>query len=205
MIKSDKPVIVEGKYDKITLENVIDALIIPTDGFRIFKNKEKRDMIRKLAQKNGLIVMTDSDYAGAQIRAYIKKIAGNCEIINVCVPCLKGKEKRKTAPSKEGFLGVEGMSADVIIEALKKSGAVTEKDENAENSGENKRKITKTDLFCLGLSGGTDSREKRRAFLKKAGLPENLSPNAMLDLLNNIYTPEEFFKMFETGQNPAQG
>lgn len=191
MIKLAKPVIVEGKYDKITLENVIDALIICTDGFRIFKNKEKCDMIRKLAQKDGIIIMTDSDHAGAQIRAYIKKIVGDCEIINVYVPCLKGKEKRKTSPSKEGFIGVEGMTPETIRKALEKSGVTSV------NTDRSFKKITKTDLFCLGLSGGEQSRKKRRTLLKKIGLPEDLSPNAMLDVLNNMYTAAEFLEVFE--------
>ncbi len=193
MIKLKQPVIVEGKYDKITLENVIDALIITTDGFGIFKNKEKCDMIRRLAQKNGIIVMTDSDSAGSMIRAYIKKIVGNCEIINVYVPVLQGKEKRKNAPSKEGVLGVEGMKADIIYSALEKSGVTGTK------LPKNARKITKTDLFCFGLSGGENSSEKRKELLKTLSLPQNLSPNAMLDILNTLYTYEEFLKVMQNG------
>ena len=186
MIKLRQPVIVEGKYDKITLENVVDALIISTDGFGIFKNKEKRDMIRLLAEKNGIIIMTDSDSAGNMIRAHIKNIVGNSKIINVYVPVLKGKEKRKNAPSKEGILGVEGMTRDIIIDALQKSGVVGEE---KVLSG---RKITKTDLFCMGLSGGENSSQKRKKLLKKLSLPQSLSPNAMLDILNTLYTYEEF-------------
>ena len=191
MISLKSPVIVEGKYDKITLENVIDTLIIATDGFRIFKDKQKCAMIRKLAQNNGIIIMTDSDSAGALIRAYIKKIVGDSEIINVYVPTLPGKEKRKSAPSKEGFLGVEGMSAQTIRESLEKSGVFScEKDKN-------RRKITKNDMFCLGLSGVQNSGEKRKALLKKLELPESLSSSAMLDVLNNLYTYEEFCEVCE--------
>ena len=193
MIKLRQPVIVEGKYDKITLQNVVDALIISTDGFGIFKNKEKRDMIRQLAEKNGIIIMTDSDSAGNMIRAHIKNIVGESKIINVYVPVLKGKEKRKNAPSKEGILGVEGMSRDIIIDALQKSGVVGEE---KVLSG---KKITKTDLFCMGLSGGENSSQKRKELLKKLSLPQSLSPNAMLDILNTLYTYEEFCEVAENG------
>ena len=185
MIKLKQPVIVEGKYDKITLENVIDALIITTNGFGIFKDREKCDMIRSLAKENGVIVMTDSDSAGAVIRSYLKKIIGDCEIINVYVPQLKGKEKRKSAASKEGFLGVEGMSPENIEKAFIKSGVLFEKDKN-------RIKITKADMFKYGLSGASDSKEKRKSFLSFLSLPENLSPSAMLDVLNNMFTVKEF-------------
>ena len=191
MISLKKPVIVEGKYDKITLENVIDTLIIATDGFRIFKDKEKCEMIRRLAQKDGIIIMTDSDSAGSLIRSYIKKIVGECEIINVYVPTLKGKEKRKTVPSKEGFLGVEGMRAEVIRQSLEKSGVFSE---DRDKRG---RKITKNDMFLFGFSGNENSSEKRKELLKKLELPESLSSSAMLDVLNNLYSYEEFCEVAE--------
>lgn len=186
MIKLDRPVIVEGKYDKITLENIIDAVIIPTNGFRIFKDPEKSAMIRLLAQKNGIIIMTDSDSAGAIIRSHIKNIVKDADIINVYVPCLKGKEKRKNAPSKEGFLGVEGMTPEIIKNALEKSGVFSVKE------SENRRKITKNDMFLFGFSGRPNSTEKRKLLLKKLTLPESLSPSALLDVINNMYSYEEF-------------
>lgn len=185
LIKLDRPVIVEGKYDKITLENVIDALIIPTDGFGIFKNREKIEMIRALSKDKGVIVMTDSDSAGAVIRAYLKKVLGDTEIINVYVPALGGKERRKAKYSKEGLLGVEGMSPEIIADALKKSGAAVER-------APEKRKITKTDMFTAGLSGREDSAAARRDFLRFLGLPQSLSSSAMLDVINNMMTYEEF-------------
>ena len=192
MIRVDKPIIVEGKYDKITLENVVDALIISTDGFGIFKNNEKCRMIRALAKKNnGIIVMTDSDNAGAQIRAYLKNVIGDSPIINVYVPCLEGKEKRKAVKSKQGLLGVEGMSGEIILKALEKSGITAEK------SLKPKTKITKTDMFVAGLSGSSDSGINRKKLLKYLELPEDLSPNAMLDVLNNILEPERFFEVTE--------
>ncbi len=189
MIKLEQPVIVEGKYDKITLCNVIDALIITTDGFGIFKNREKREMIKRLAKENGIIIMTDSDSAGNLIRAHIKNIVGDCEITNIYIPVIEGKEKRKAKASKEGSLGVEGMTAAVIEDAIKKSG-ITEK-----SRIKGSRKITKTDLYKAGLSGVTNAAEKRKNLLKKLSLPENLSPNAMLDLLNSLLTLEEFIKL----------
>lgn len=194
MIRLDKPVIVEGKYDKIALQNVIDALIITTDGFGIFKNKEKRDLIRRLARKNGVIIMTDSDSAGAMIRSYIKKTVSDCEIINVYVPELRGKEKRKSKPSKSGLIGVEGMSPEIIENALRKSGVFSVR-------AEERRKITKADMFAFGLSGREDSREKRKSFLRLLDLPESLSSSAMLDVLNNSFTFEEFNKKAETFKN----
>lgn len=190
LIRLDRPVIVEGKYDKIALENVVDALIITTDGFGIFKNREKCDLIRRLAQKNGVIIMTDSDSAGAVIRSYLKKIVSDGEIINVYVPELEGKERRKPKPSKSGLIGVEGMSPEIIENALKKSGVFSVREEN-------RRKITKTDMYVLGLSGREDSAARRREFLRLMGLPESLSPSAMLDVLNNMLTADEFFEKAE--------
>ncbi len=186
MIKLSSPVIVEGKYDKITLENIIDGLIIPVGGFAIFKDREKCRMIRALAEKQGVIVITDSDSAGNMIRGYIKNIVGDSKITNVYLPQISGKEKRKTRHSKEGFLGVEGMSREIIEEALKKSGVL------GKEVPRNGRKITKTDMFVAGLSGGENSSEKRRRLLKHLDLPQNLSPNAMLDILNTLMTYEEF-------------
>lgn len=190
LIRLDRPVIVEGKYDKIALENVVDALIITTDGFGIFKNREKCDLIRQLACKNGVIIMTDSDSAGAVIRSYLKKIISDCEIVNVYVPELRGKERRKAKPSKSGLIGVEGMSPEIIEEALKRSGVFSVKKENG-------RKITKTDMFVLGLSGREDSSLKRKDFLRFLGLPESLSSSAMLDVLNNMLTADEFCEKAE--------
>lgn len=197
MIRLDRPVIVEGKYDKIALKNIVDALIITTDGFGIFKNKEKCDLIRRLARKNGVIIMTDSDSAGAVIRSYIKKIVSDCEIINVYVPELRGKEKRKAKPSKSGLIGVEGMSPEIIEDALRKSGVFSVR-------AEERRKITKADMFAFGLSGREESREKRKSFLRQLGLPESLSSSAMLDVLNNCFTFEEFNKKAETFKNNGE-
>ena len=199
MIRLSSPVIVEGKYDKITLENVIDALIIPTNGFAIFKDKEKCRLIRTLGEKFGIIVITDSDHAGNMIRAYIKNIASGCEITNVYIPQIKGKEKRKTKGGKEGLLGLEGMTPEIIEEAFKKSGVIGEKVK------EKGKKITKTDLFLRGLSGKEESRQKRQELLKILRLPQNLTPNAMLDILNTVMTYEEFCEVTDRWlKNPTK-
>lgn len=189
LIKLNIPIIVEGKYDKITLENVVDTLIISTDGFRIFKNKEMCDLIRTLAIEKGIIIMTDSDGAGQVIRNHIKNIAADGKIINVYVPQLRGKEKRKNAPSKEGFLGVEGLSKEILSAALLKYGV------QSESCDMSKKRITKTDFFELGLSGGVNSGENRNKLILRLGLPSNLSSTALLDVVNTLYTYEEFIEI----------
>ena len=195
LIKITQPIIVEGKYDKITLSNVVDTLIITTNGFSVFKDKEKCELIRTLAKKDGVIVMTDSDSAGNLIRSYIKNIADGGKIINIYVPLIKGKEKRKTGYSKEGFLGVEGMNKEILTQALKKSGVLCRQTEK------NIPKITKTDLYLLGLSGGEDSKLNRKQLLRFLDLPHNLTANAMLDVVNVLYTKDEFIKRVEECQN----
>lgn len=196
MIKITQPIIVEGKYDKITLCNVVDTLIITTNGFSLFRDKEKCALIRTLAKRDGVIVMTDSDSAGNLIRSHIKNIVDGGKIINVYVPMIKGKEKRKTTQSKEGLLGVEGMTAEIIEQALKNSGVL------CRETQQNTPKITKTDMFLLGLSGGADSKQKRTELLEFLNLPSNLSPNALLDVVNTLFTKEEFLRAVEECQNP---
>ena len=189
MLKISQAVIVEGKYDKIALENIIDATIITTNGFSIFKDKETCNYIRRLCETRGIVVVTDSDSAGMMIRAHIKNICGdNPNITNVYIPQLKGKEKRKDTPSKEGYLGVEGMTADILRECFKKSG-ITEQE-----SCVTKRKVTKQDLYFLGFSGGENSREYRTSICKYLELPENLSANAFLDAINALYGYENFLE-----------
>lgn len=189
MIKLRQAVIVEGKYDKITLENIIDATIITTNGFSIFKDTQKRELIRLLARKNGLIIMTDSDNAGMLIRSHIKQFCTEGEIINVYVPQLSGKERRKTKPSKQGYLGVEGLNKQDIIDALARSG-VTQFNKHS-NIG---KKITKTDLFALGLSGGEGSATLRKSLAIYLNLPVGMSSNAFLDCVNAIYDYNEFME-----------
>ena len=186
MIKINAAVIVEGKYDKIKLENIIDALIIPTDGFRIFKNAEKRNMIKLLAEKNGIVVITDSDSAGNLIRNHLKGFVPADKIINVYLPQVEGKESRKQKKSAEGFLGVEGADDAVILKALSRAGVTGEK---AEIVG---RRLTKSDFYALGISGGDNSRILRENLLVFLGLPQNLSANALLDVANSLYGYEKF-------------
>ncbi|HCH28865.1 MAG TPA: DUF4093 domain-containing protein [Ruminococcaceae bacterium] len=190
MIKLRQTVIVEGKYDKIALSNIIDATIIPTNGFSIFKDEQKRKLISILAKKNGIIIITDSDKAGMQIRSYLKRICPADSVKNVYIPQIYGKEKRKAKPSKEGFLGVEGMSRDVIVEALKKCNIT-------EDNRESVRKLTKYDLYTVGMSGQTNSSLYREAFALYSGLPGGMSSTAFLDAVNAVYGADEFFKAVE--------
>ena len=185
MIKLKQAVSVEGKYDKINLKSIIDAPIITTDGFGIFKNREKMALNKSLAQKRGIIIMTDSDSAGFMIR---KKICGSVNsgrILNVYIPDIFGKERRKAHSSKEGKLGVEGVPKDVILTALKRAGVTST--ESVKSGGE----ITKADLFELGLSGRPNSAQKRLALLKSLNLPENMTANSLLEVLNIFFTKEE--------------
>lgn len=187
-------VIVEGKYDKITLENVIDATIITTNGFGIFKDKEKCAFIKMLAERDGVIVMTDSDSAGALIRSHIKKICPKGRIVNVYIPQLKGKEKRKEHRSKQGFLGVEGMTPQVIERALLRSGV------GFSQSLSERKKVTKADMFTLGLSGAENCSLKRESLAEYLQIPSGFSPNAFLDAINAVYSYDEFIKAVELWQ-----
>lgn len=186
MIKLKEAVIVEGKYDKIKLSSLVDGLIITTDGFGIFKDREKRELIKALAKKRGIIILTDSDSAGFLIRSHIKGFVSDGEIKNVFIPDVFGKEKRKSAPSKEGKLGVEGMDRELLENALKKAGIVEEK------TNPNAKKVLKSDLFEDGISGGADSKAKRTRLLKELGLPERMSANALLETVNALYSFEEY-------------
>ena len=186
MIKLKEAVIVEGKYDKIKLSSIVDGLIITTDGFGIFKDREKRELIKTLAKKRGIIILTDSDSAGFLIRSHIKGFVSEGGIKNVFIPDVFGKEKRKSAPSKEGKLGVEGMDRELLENALKKAGIVEEK------TNPNAKKVLKSDLFEDGISGGADSKAKRTRLLKELGLPERMSANALLETVNALYSFEEY-------------
>lgn len=187
MIKLNEVVVVEGRYDKIKLSSIIDAIIIETDGFGIFKNKEKQKLLRRFSQTKGIIVLTDSDSAGFKIRAFLGNVIPKDRIINVYVPDIYGKEKRKEAPSKEGKLGVEGIPVEVIEESLRKAGVGFEKNTDTET-----RKITLNDFYDDGLTGGTDSKAKRKQLLKTLDLPERMSTKSMIDILNSFVTFEEY-------------
>ena len=187
MIKIDEAVIVEGKYDKIKLSAILDTVIIETDGFAIFKDKEKQKLIRFLSEKRGIIIMTDSDSAGFKIRSFINSITKSENIKNVYIPDIYGKEKRKTEASKEGKLGVEGMKTEIIMSALEKAGVFC-----SENEKEDSREITHTDFFEDGISGGENSSEIRKALARSLQLPERMSSSALLKIINLYMTYDEY-------------
>ena len=187
MVKIREVIVVEGRYDKNTLSQVVDATILETKGFGIFKDKAQLRLLRRAAQARGLIVLTDSDGAGFVIRNYLRGVLPPERVKHAYIPDVPGKERRKAAPGKEGKLGVEGMSPELLLEALRRAGATVEGGTAAPTRG----RITKADLVELGLSGGVGSGEKRLTLLKKLGLPEHMSPNAMLQALNLLYTREE--------------
>ena len=178
-------VLVEGKYDAIRLASLLDALIIRTDGFRIFNDGEKKALLRRLAQRRGLIVLTDSDAAGFQIRSYLKGMLPKEQLVHVFIPDIYGKERRKGAPSKEGKLGVEGMDTQTLREAFTRAG-VFDAPAREENH------ITKLDLYRDGFCGKPGCRERLRALLRALGLPERLSANGLAELLSACVTAEEY-------------
>lgn len=186
MLKVREVIIVEGRYDKNALSQAVDAVIIETSGFGIFKDEEKRRMIRTLAEKRGVILLTDSDGAGFVIRNFLKGCIDPALLKNAYIPDIYGKEKRKSSPSKEGKLGVEGMSPEIIVEALRRAGATFEN-----GAGDRRGCLTKADLYAMGLSGGKDSAEKRRLLQRELGLPQRLTANALLQALNIITTRDE--------------
>lgn len=187
MLKINEAVIVEGKYDKIKLSAVLDTIIIETDGFAIFKDKEKQRLIRFLSEKRGIIIMTDSDSAGFKIRSFINGITKSENIKNVYIPDIYGKEKRKTEASKEGKLGVEGMKTEVIMSALTKAGVLCTESSKAES-----REITRIDFFEDGISGRENSSEIRKALAKELDLPERISASALLKIINTYLTYDDY-------------
>ena len=191
MIHVKQAIIVEGKYDKIKISSIVDAVIITTNGFSVIKNKETLNLIRFFAEKSGIIILTDSDSAGFKIRNYIKGAVKNGKIINVYIPDIFGKEKRKSAPSKEGKLGVEGMDTKVLAEAFEKAGVFSE------NVNDKRVLVTRIDLYEAGFTGGANSAEKRQILLKKLNMPQRLTTTGMLEIINAMMSREEFFKIAE--------
>lgn len=196
MISIKEVIIVEGRYDVNTLSQVVDATIVETCGFAIFKDKDKQEMLRSLARRRGIIVFTDSDGAGFVIRNFIKGIVEPQYIKNAYIPDIEGKERRKSAPSKEGKLGVEGMSPEIIISALRAAGATFDDSANAPKY----EGISKAELYSLGLVGKEGSAQKRRILQKNLGLPEHLSSNALVKVLNIISSREELQQLLSSGQ-----
>lgn len=192
-LKINQAIIVEGKYDKIKLESIIDGNIIITNGFQIYSDKEKVKLLKFYADNGGIIILTDSDSAGFQIRNHIKSIVSKDKITNVFIPDIFGKEKRKDKPSKEGKLGVEGIDANTLKQAFKKAGVLSDKDTAEKQNDE----ITRLDFFEIGLMGLGDSKKKRLELLQKLNLPLRLSTTDMITALNNIISRDELFEMFD--------
>ena len=193
MIKIKEAIVVEGRYDKNTLSQIVDAPILETAGFGIFKDKKQLSLLRRVAQTRGLIIFTDSDGAGFVIRNHLKSVIPAQYLKHAYIPDLYGKERRKSAPGKEGKLGVEGMKADVILEALRRAGATIEGE-----SDTRPHEITKQHMMALGLSGGENSAAKRAALLKKLDLPEHMSANALLQAMNLLVRLDELKTLVET-------
>jgi len=202
MEKVKEVIIVEGKYDKNTVSQAVDAVIIETSGFQVFSNREKLNLIRKLAAARGIIILTDSDSAGFLIRNHIKGAIPSHQIKHAYIPDIRGKERRKSAPSKEGMLGVEGMTREVILRALRQAGATFESDSADPCTKAVEEPLLMADLFELGLTGGASSSEKRKRLLRKLDLPERMSSSALLDVLNVLFSRSEFeaFLQDKTGK-----
>ena len=192
MVRIEEAIVVEGRYDKNTLSQIVDAPIFETAGFGIFKDKKQMALLRRVAEKRGLIVFTDSDGAGFVIRNHIKSAIPGKYLKHAYIPDIPGKERRKSAPGKEGKLGVEGMTPEVILQALKNAGATFVGEAVSPKVG-----ITKQDLMALGLSGGAEAGKKRQALLKKLDLPEHMSANAMVQAMSLLYNLQELTQMVE--------
>ena len=196
MVRIREAIVVEGKYDKNTLLQIIDATVMVTSGFSIFHDKKQLDLLRSIAQKNGLIIFTDADGAGLVIRNYLKGAIPSEHLKHAYTPDVLGKERRKATPGREGKLGVEGMKPDIILEALRRAGATFDETER-DVAGQ----ITKQDLMALGLSGGANAAQKRLELLKKLDFPANMSANSMLQALNHLYTLQELQQIVEAMEN----
>lgn len=194
MIKLSQAIVVEGKYDKNALRQLVDAPVFETNGFGVMKNRELVELLRLTARRRGLIVLTDSDGAGFVIRNYLKRVLPKAGVLHAYVPDVYGKERRKAHAGKEGKLGVEGMPPEILLQALRNAGA-----EASEGPAQRGAPIVKADLYAVGYSGRTDSAAQRAALLKELSLPEHMSSNALLDALNVLMTREEFLSRY--GEN----
>ena len=193
MIRIKEAILVEGRYDKNTLSQIVDATILESAGFGIFKNKEQLSLLRRIAENRGLIVFTDSDGAGFVIRNHVKSAIPAQFLKHAYIPDIYGKERRKSAPGKEGKLGVEGMTPEVILDALRRAGATFE-----DGQVLTPKHITKQDMMALGLSGGTNSAQMRQELIRKLDFPNHMSANALLAALNLLYSAEELKCIVET-------
>lgn len=196
MLRIKEAIVVEGRYDKNALSQVVDGVILETSGFSVFKDSEKLHLLRRLADQRGLIVLTDSDGAGFVIRNFLRGAIPPEKVKHAYIPDVYGKERRKRAPGKEGKLGVEGMRPDVLRQALLQAGATVEGEQSAPPRGE----LTPADLFALGLNGTPDAAQRRTALLRRLDLPAHLSSKALLVVLNALYTPEEVAQLLQDPQ-----
>lgn len=199
MIRINEVIVVEGRYDKNKLHQLFDAVIVETGGFAIFNDAEKTRLLRRMARERGLLILTDSDGAGFQIRSYLRGAIGEGRVLHAYIPDLYGKERRKRSPSKEGKLGVEGIPDDIILEAVRRAGV---KDIDITDSAA--RKITKADFYEAGLSGKADSAARRAALLKRLDLPERMGANALLEFINAFLEPEAFDALAKEQVMPAK-
>ena len=190
MVRCERVIVVEGRYDKIKLSNLVEGTIIPCGGFSLFHNEGKKREIRTLARQKGAVILTDSDVAGFQIRSYLKNYLAGCDVVDAYIPDIYGKERRKARPSKEGKLGVEGVPGEVLLRALRTAGALAD-------GAPRPREITRLDLYNWGLVGGADSAARRGALLARLDLPENLSPKGLLGAVNDLCTREELAALAE--------
>lgn len=197
MVKIREAIVVEGRYDKNTLSQIVDAPILETNGFGIMKDKQQLALLRRVAEQRGIVIFTDSDGAGFVIRNYLKGAIDKRFVKHAYIPDVAGKERRKTAPGKEGKLGVEGMRPEIILECLHRAGVTVE---GEEHSGERKE-ITKQDLMDLGLSGGQGSSGRRLQLIKRLHFPEHMSANALLQALNLLYSREELAQIVKDMEN----
>jgi len=193
MRKLREVIVVEGRYDKNTLSQVVDAVIVTVNGFSVFKDKEKLALLRRLGRERGLIVLTDSDGAGFVIRNHLRGVLPKEQVKHAYIPDIYGKERRKRIAGKEGKLGVEGMKPEVLLSALEKAGATFEN--AADISCEPCQPVSKADLYALGLSGGTDSAQRRSVLLKHLELPEHMTANALLETINILYDRQRFLEL----------
>ena len=201
MRKIREVIVVEGRYDKNTISQVVDAAVVTLGGFSVFNDKEKLAFLRRLALERGLIVLTDSDGAGFVLRNYLKGALPKDRVKQAYIPDVAGKERRKRRPGKEGKLGVEGMPPEVLLEALRRCGA-TFQDESAEPK-DAEPPLTKADLFALGLTGGEGSAERRRALLRQLDLPEHMTANGLLEALNLLYGRRAFLERMAEGERES--
>ena len=197
MIRLQEVIVVEGRYDKNALSQVVDAMIVETSGFGVFHDEEKRNMIRALAEKNGVVILTDSDGAGLVIRNYLKSFIPPEKIKNAYILEIPGKERRKYSPSKEGLLGVEGMSPQILEDCLRKAGATFVEEAPSIQSAS----FTKTDLFFWGLAGRPESGNKRKKLQARLGVPTNLSSNSLLEYLNRTISRSDLEQILDELEN----